>query len=152
MSEENAILEQEKQYLNEVISFLEEEIESSGELVAKQKRDLVALRKEMFADGQGEGHKDALKQGTHGKKVHQLAEQGKACHLQQIIPAIAGVDAALGDHIGIDGEGQTTHDAQPKDTGEQLHAYVVDGHGEHGQQLQLVGGQFSFHGSLLRWR
>ena len=51
MSEENSILEQEKQYLNEVISFLEEEIQSSGELVDKQKRELVALRKEMFAGG-----------------------------------------------------------------------------------------------------
>lgn len=51
MSDQNIILEQEKQYLKEVISFLEEQIESSGELVAKQKSELVALRREMFAGG-----------------------------------------------------------------------------------------------------
>lgn len=51
MSDYNEVLEREKQYLKEVIEFLNEQIASSGELVAKQKSELVALRKEMFADG-----------------------------------------------------------------------------------------------------
>ena len=51
MREYNEILEIEKQYLKEVIKFLNEQIISSGELAAKQKSELVALRKEMFADG-----------------------------------------------------------------------------------------------------
>ena len=51
MSDYNEVLEREKQYLKEVIDFLNEQITSSGELVAKQKSELVALRKEMFADG-----------------------------------------------------------------------------------------------------
>ena len=51
MSDYNADLIVEKQYLEEVIDFLKEQIESSGEMVAKQKSELVALRKEMFAGG-----------------------------------------------------------------------------------------------------
>ena len=91
-------------------------------------------------DGQGESHQDALEQRTHGEEVHQLAEQGKTGHLQQVLAAIAGVGAALGDHIGIDGEGQTANDAQPENTGKHLHTDVIQGHSEHGQQLQLIGG------------
>lgn len=41
----------EQQYLEKVITFLKGQIDVSGEMVAKQKSDLVALRKEMFAGG-----------------------------------------------------------------------------------------------------
>lgn len=51
MSNYNKDLAVEKQYLEGVIAFLEEQIASSGEMVAKQKSELVALRKEMFAGG-----------------------------------------------------------------------------------------------------
>lgn len=41
----------EQQYLEKVTSFLKKQIDTSGEMVAKQKSNLVALRKEMFAGG-----------------------------------------------------------------------------------------------------
>lgn len=51
MSEYDKILVEEKEYLKTVTNFLDEHISLAGELVDKQKKDLVALRKEMFAGG-----------------------------------------------------------------------------------------------------
>jgi len=47
----NQELKQEEDYLKSVIDFLETEIETSEGYVKTQKKDLVALRKEMFAEG-----------------------------------------------------------------------------------------------------
>ena len=44
-------LDVEKQYLKKVIDFLNEQIASSDEHVSQQKKNLIAIRKEMFADG-----------------------------------------------------------------------------------------------------
>ncbi|MBU3804054.1 MAG: ATP-dependent DNA helicase, partial [Candidatus Cellulosilyticum pullistercoris] len=51
MSDYDKVLIEEKDYLKSVISFLDEHISVAGELANKQKKNLVALRKEMFAGG-----------------------------------------------------------------------------------------------------
>ena len=51
MSENDKILVEEKEYLKAVTTFLDEHISLAGELADKQKKDLVALRKEIFAGG-----------------------------------------------------------------------------------------------------
>lgn len=51
MTTYNQELEQEQDYLKSVIEFLEQEIKTSEGHVNTQKKDLIALRKEMFAEG-----------------------------------------------------------------------------------------------------
>ena len=51
MSENENVLKEEKQYLNDVIEYIEEQIATSNDHVAEQKKNLIAIRKEMFADG-----------------------------------------------------------------------------------------------------
>ena len=51
MSEKDNVLIEEQQYLKKVVDFLEEEILASDEHVSAQKKNLIAIRKEMFADG-----------------------------------------------------------------------------------------------------
>lgn len=45
------ILEEEKEYLGQVIEFLKEQIASNHDVVADQKKNLVSLRREMFQGG-----------------------------------------------------------------------------------------------------
>jgi len=51
MSDYDKVLIEEKEYLKSVISFLDEHISMAGELADKQKKNLVELRREMFAGG-----------------------------------------------------------------------------------------------------
>lgn len=51
MDNYNREFEQEKQYLDTVIHFLQEQINIGGEAALEQKQNLVALRKEMFEGG-----------------------------------------------------------------------------------------------------
>ena len=51
MSDYDKILVEEKEYLKSVIRFLDENISRAGELADQQKKNLVALRKEMFDGG-----------------------------------------------------------------------------------------------------
>lgn len=51
MSEYDEVFEQEKQYLEKVMTFLHEQIETSGSNVQSQKKALVDLRREMWNEG-----------------------------------------------------------------------------------------------------
>lgn len=51
MSQYEEILEIEKAYLNKVVGFLKEQIQVGGGLVKDQRKNLVELRREMWADG-----------------------------------------------------------------------------------------------------
>ncbi len=51
MKDYNETLIDEKQYLEKVTKFLEEQIGESTEATAKQKKELIELRREMWADG-----------------------------------------------------------------------------------------------------
>ncbi len=51
MSDYETLLQQEQLYLDKVIDFLNEQIALGGEAVDEQKRNLIALRKEMWAEG-----------------------------------------------------------------------------------------------------
>ncbi len=51
MTTYNEEFKHEKEYLESVIDFLEEEIKKNETHVSTQKKDLIALRKEMFAEG-----------------------------------------------------------------------------------------------------
>lgn len=51
MNTEQEILEQERQYLDHVIVYLKEEIKQGMAHVSTQKKNLIAIRKEMFAGG-----------------------------------------------------------------------------------------------------
>ena len=51
MSDYEALLQQEQLYLDKVTNFLNEQIVLGGEAVDEQKKNLIALRKEMWAEG-----------------------------------------------------------------------------------------------------
>ena len=51
MSDYELVLKAEQAYLDKVTAFLKEQIELGGDAVNKQKRNLIALRKEMWAGG-----------------------------------------------------------------------------------------------------
>ena len=51
MSDYEALLQQEQLYLDKVTNFLNEQITLGGEAVDEQKKNLIALRKEMWAEG-----------------------------------------------------------------------------------------------------
>ena len=68
-----------------------------------------------------------------------------------------GMVAALGDHKGVDGHGQPSDDAKEAILREQNRPDVIDGHGEHGDELQLIAGKREpgadgvHEGHLLLW-
>lgn len=51
MSDYDKVLREEKEYLARMIEYLDEHISTAGELADKQKKNLVELRREMWADG-----------------------------------------------------------------------------------------------------
>ncbi len=51
LSDYEVVLKEEQAYLNKVITFLKEHIDMGAEVVQEQKKNLVALRKEMWAEG-----------------------------------------------------------------------------------------------------
>ena len=77
-------------------------------------------------------------QGAHGEKVDQLTQSGHRQDGQQVFSGVPGVMAALGDHIGEDGQGQPAQDAQQMAAREEVVADVVQGHGNDGNDLQGV--------------
>ena len=110
------------------------------------------------ADGQGKGHENALVERARGDKIGDLAQRCHAQKSSQIPSPLTGVTAALGDHAGEKRRGQPSDDPQNDKLGQQLQSYMVAGHSEQGQKLELIPGQpgqflrLYLHRHSCKWR
>ena len=55
-----------------------------------------------------------------------------------------GVAAAFRNHVSENGESNAADGSKDSQLGQQHHAHMVDGHGDQGDELQLVAGQSEF--------
>ena len=89
-------------------------------------------------DGQHEGGQHALVQRTLRDHIHHLAGQRQGGHGGKVALSVAGMGAALGDHVGKNGESQPADDLQQRKPRQQDLTHMIQQHRGHGQQLQLI--------------
>ena len=89
-------------------------------------------------DGEGERDEDALIERIHRKEIDELTDHAETEHLQKIFQSVFRVFCALGDHEGEDGKRQSADIAQDIVLRKKLQTCMVTGHGDQGEDLQLI--------------
>ena len=89
-------------------------------------------------DGEGECDEDTLVERVHGEKVNKLTDHTETEHLQKIFQPVFRIFCTFRNHKGENGKCQPADIAKDIVLGEQLQADMVAGHGDQGDDFQLI--------------